>query len=85
VADVSFCDQYACLAGREQLVQHVDAARRHLPGVALAAESEPRYCQGTVVVDWVAAGKDGKPVMRGTNVFSLDPAGSIERVVGLPR
>ena len=85
VADVSFADQYACLAGREELVSHVDAARRHLPGVALAAEGPPRHCQGTLLVDWVAAGQDGKPVMRGTNVFSLDAAGSIERVVGLPR
>jgi uncharacterized protein YndB with AHSA1/START domain len=84
-ASVSFSDQYACLAGREELVQHVDAARRHLPGVALAAEGEPRHCQGTVLVDWVAAAHDGKPVMRGTNVFSLDAASSIERVVGLPR
>jgi hypothetical protein len=85
VPDVSFYDQYACVAGREELVQHVDAARRHLPGIALAAEGEPRQCQGTVLVDWVAAGHDGKPVMRGTNVFSLDAAGWIERVVGFPR
>jgi uncharacterized protein YndB with AHSA1/START domain len=85
LADVSFADQYACITGREELVSHVDAARRHLPGVALAAEGEPRQCQGTVLVDWVATGHDGKPVMRGTNVFSLDPGGSIERVVGLPR
>jgi hypothetical protein len=82
---VSFADQYACLAGREELVSHVDAARRHLPGVALAPEGEPRHCQGTVLVDWVATGQDGKPAMRGTNVFSLDADGSIERVVGLPR
>jgi uncharacterized protein YndB with AHSA1/START domain len=84
-ANVSFSDRYACLAGRAELVQHVDAARRHLPGVSLAVEGEPRHCQGTVLVDWEAAGHDGKPVMRGTNVFSLDAASSIERVVGLAR
>jgi hypothetical protein len=56
-----------------------------LPGVALAAEGAPRCCQGTALVDWVASGQDGEPVMRGTNVFSLDADGAIERVVGLAR
>ena len=85
IPEVSFADQYACLIGREELTRHVDAARRHLPAVTLAAEGELRCCQGTALVDWVAAGHDGKPVMRGTNVFSLDAGGSIERVVGLAR
>ena len=83
-ARVSFGDQYACLSGLEDLVAHVDAARRHLPSVALAAEGSPRACQGTALVDWIATAPDGKVVMRGTNVFVFDPEGSIERVIGLP-
>jgi hypothetical protein len=82
---VSFSDQFACLEGIAELVRHVDAARRHLPGVALAADGPLRVCQATALLDWAASAADGKIVMRGTNVFVFDACGAIERVVGLPR
>ncbi len=83
VADgVAFHDRYGCNRGLDDLDAHVTASRHHVPGVTLERAGEPRQCQGTVLVDWVAKLADGRPMGRGTNLFELTAAGRIERVVG---
>ena len=53
-----------------------------MPGLRLQRSGETRQCQGTVLADWVAAGPDGQPRGRGTNVFVFGPDGRIESVTG---
>jgi len=56
--------------------------RMRMPGLRITRDGTPRHCQGTVLVDWTAAGPDGQPRGRGTNVFTLAPDGRIEAVTG---
>lgn len=79
--DVTFRDAYACLAGKEELVEHLAAARLHLP-FTLARSGQPRQCQGAVLCDWVASARDGTVRARGTNLFDLAPDGRIRGVTG---
>jgi uncharacterized protein YndB with AHSA1/START domain len=81
--DVSFKDPFGCTAGRDDLLAHIGAAQVHMPGLRLAREGDPRQCQGTAVVEWMAVAADGQVRGRGTNVFELRPDGRIGKVVGL--
>lgn len=82
-ADVAFRDAFGCTVGVDELLQHIAAARMHLPGSALARSGPVRQCQGTAVCDWTATGPSGAPVGRGTNVFELAADGRIAGVTGL--
>jgi uncharacterized protein YndB with AHSA1/START domain len=79
---LEFRDAHSCTAGLDDLVAHVGASQRFLPGLALERQGEARQCQGTVLVDWAAKGPDGAVRARGTNVFELAPDGRIARVTG---
>jgi uncharacterized protein YndB with AHSA1/START domain len=81
--DGRFQDAYSCTHGLDDLVDHVSGAKVHMPGITLERAGEPRHCQGTVLVDWLARKADGHTLARGTNVFELTAAGSIARVVGI--
>jgi uncharacterized protein YndB with AHSA1/START domain len=83
--NVVYRDDFAAVAGREDLAAHIGAAQLHLPSVALTREGTPLSCQGTAVVDWVARGPEGEPRWRGRNVIELAPDGRFARVVGLRR
>jgi uncharacterized protein YndB with AHSA1/START domain len=83
VPDLSFRDPYSCLDGLDDLDAHIAAAQRFMPGVVLQRQGEPRQCQGTALVDWVAKGADGSVRTHGTNVFEMAPDGRIARVTGL--
>ncbi len=80
---VSFRDRFSRLDGMADLLRHVEAAQRFMPGMRLARRGEVRHCQGTLVADWTASGPDGAERGRGTNVFQLDADGRFEAVVGL--
>jgi uncharacterized protein YndB with AHSA1/START domain len=80
--DVLFQDAYGLTRGLEQLLAHVSASQKHMPGIALVREGEPRQCQGLALVDWTAQ-KGGTSIARGTNVLEFGADGRIERVVGL--
>jgi uncharacterized protein YndB with AHSA1/START domain len=80
--DLAFRDAHSCTAGLDDLVAHVGASQRFLPGLVLARQGEARQCQGTVLVGWAAKGPDGAVKARGTNVFELAPDGRIARVTG---
>ena len=83
VPGVCFHDCYSLLAGQDDVLAHVEASQRFMPGVRLVRVGEARHCQGTVLADWVARGADGQERLRGTNVFRMAPDGRIEVVTGL--
>ena len=80
--DVRFADRFGLLSGIGDLVPHIAAAQRFMPDMRLTRSGEIRHCQGTVLVDWIAAGSDGQERGRGTSVFTLRGDGLIESVVG---
>jgi uncharacterized protein YndB with AHSA1/START domain len=82
VADVRFRDRYSLLDGIADLVPHIGAAQRFMPGMSARRKGDVRHCQGTLLVDWAAVGPDGQERMKGTNVFTLQGDGRIESVVG---
>jgi uncharacterized protein YndB with AHSA1/START domain len=75
-------DRFSAVDGVEDLMEHIAAAQRFMPGLRLQREGNARHCQGVVVADWIAVGPDGQPRGRGTNVFTLDPDGKVETVTG---
>jgi uncharacterized protein YndB with AHSA1/START domain len=80
---ISFRDRFSLVEGLEDLKPHLAAVHQFMPGMVLARDGEVRHCQGTVLANWVARGADGVERGGGTNVFTLDPDGRIESVVGL--
>jgi len=82
VPTVMFRDQFSLVDGIDDLVPHIGAAQRFMPGFALARQGNVQHCQGTVLADWAGTGPDGQTRARGTNVFRLAPDGRIESVTG---
>jgi uncharacterized protein YndB with AHSA1/START domain len=82
VPGVRFRDRFSLVDGIADLVPHVMAAQRFMPGLRLERRSDVRHCQGTVLAEWVAVGPDGQERGKGTNVFVFDAAGRIESVTG---
>jgi uncharacterized protein YndB with AHSA1/START domain len=81
-AAIAFRDPHSCTDGPDDLVAHIGASQRFMPGVVLERRGEARLCQGTALVDWEAMGPDGAVRAKGTNVFELAPDGRIARVAG---
>jgi len=81
--DLTFRDPHSCTFGIDDLVDHIAAAQRFMPGVVLERQGEARQCQGTALVDWVVKAADGSSRAKGTNVFELAPDGRVARVTGL--
>jgi len=81
-AGVRMRDRFSSVEGLDELMPHIGAAQRFMPGMRLARSGDARHCQGTVLADWTAAGPDGQPRGRGTNVFVLGADGLIESVTG---
>ncbi len=79
---VGFRDRYSLVDGLPDLLPHLAAVHRFMPGMVLRREGDVRHCQGVVLADWVARGTDGRERGRGTNVFTFDPRGRIVSVVG---
>jgi uncharacterized protein YndB with AHSA1/START domain len=80
---VRFRDRYSRLDGIDELVAHIGAAQRFMPGMHLARRGDIRHCQGTVLVDWVARSSDGQEKMSGTSVVTLGPGVKIESVTSV--
>lgn len=80
---LAFRDPYSCTSGIDDLVAHIGASQRFMPGMVLARQGEPRSCQGVALVDWSVKGADGSSRAKGTHVFELAKDGRIARVTGL--
>ncbi|MEI9813091.1 MAG: SRPBCC domain-containing protein [Acidobacteriota bacterium] len=52
--DVHFRDRYSCLDGIEEIVTHIGASQRFMPGIRLERRGAVRHCQGTALADWTA-------------------------------
>jgi uncharacterized protein YndB with AHSA1/START domain len=81
--EVCFRDRFAQVAGLADLVDHIAAAQRFMPGIRMERRGGIRHCQGTALVDWAGLGTDGQERFRGTNVFVFGPTGRIESVTGI--
>jgi uncharacterized protein YndB with AHSA1/START domain len=82
---VRFRDRFSLLEGLPELVQHIGASQRIMPGIQLRRTGDIRHCQGTVLADWIGLASDGQERMRGTNVFVLGADGRIESSTGFTR
>lgn len=78
---IEFHDAFAAIRGAGDLDEHIAAIHLHMPGTTIERQSEPRHCQGHVLVDWVARRNDA-PAGGGTNYFDISAWGRIRRVVG---
>jgi uncharacterized protein YndB with AHSA1/START domain len=85
VPDVQFRDRFGSTTGIADLVPHITAAQRFMPGIQMQRRGDVRHCQGTALVDWVAMAGDGRERGTGTNVFVFAPDGRIESVTGFWR
>jgi len=75
-------DQFSAIEGLPDLLEHLAAAQRFMPGITMTRDGEVRHCQGMTVANWIARGPDGQERSRGTNVFTLTSEGKIESVTG---
>ncbi len=79
---VTMQDNYSCLRGRDDLLDHIKMSQMFMPGVVTTRVGDPRHCQGTALVEWSAVDATGAPRGKGTNVVRLAVDGRIASVVG---
>jgi uncharacterized protein YndB with AHSA1/START domain len=79
---ITMRDQFSAIAGLPDLIEHLSAVHRFMPGLTLTREGAVRQCQGMALADWIARDRTGQEKARGTNVFELTPQGTIESVTG---
>src|SRR5205814_2683932 len=72
--NVRYRDRFSSIAGVSELIPHVAAAQRFMPGLKFQRKSEVRHCQGVVLTDWVALAADGSQRAAGTGVFAFNAA-----------
>jgi uncharacterized protein YndB with AHSA1/START domain len=82
VPEVRMQDRFSNLDGVDDLLPHIAASQRFMPGLRTSRVGDVRHCQGMVLADWTVAGIDGKQRGTGTNVFVFGPTGKIEWVTG---
>ena len=80
--DVRFGDAFSCTSGRDDLVAHLSAVQRFMPGMTISRDGDVRQCQGVAIAPWVARAADGSERGRGTTVFVLAPDGRIRIATG---
>ena len=79
---VRFQDRFSSLDGLDDVLPHLAAAQRFMPGLRMKRVGAPRHCQGMALVDWIVSATDGAERGRGTNAFVFGPTGRIEWVTG---
>jgi hypothetical protein len=82
IDDVSFCDDYGVLSGRDDVGAQIAATRIYMPGMTLRRSGEPALSHGHALVRWEAVDASGAREFSGTNVFTLGPDGRIASVIG---
>jgi uncharacterized protein YndB with AHSA1/START domain len=81
---VRFRDRHSALEGSSEIVAHIGASQRFMPGIALKRRGGVRHCQGTVLADWSAVSTEGVERISGTNVFVFGADGKLVSVTGIP-
>jgi uncharacterized protein YndB with AHSA1/START domain len=82
VPEVRMQDRFSNLEGIDDVLPHIAASQRFMPGLRMQRSGEVRHCQGMVLADWIVTGLDGEQRGKGTNVFVFSPNGKIEWVTG---
>jgi uncharacterized protein YndB with AHSA1/START domain len=77
-----FGDQFSMISGIDELLPHVAASQRFMPGIRLRRTGDVRRSRDTVLVDWAATTADGQTRGSGTNLFELDDTNRIAAVTG---
>jgi uncharacterized protein YndB with AHSA1/START domain len=85
IAAVQFRDRFSFTDGFADLLPHISAAQRFMPGLRMERRGDVRHCQGTALAEWVALAADGRERASGTNVFMFGADGRIESVTGFWR
>ena len=80
--DVRFRDRFSAVDGVVELVPHIGAALRFMPGIRLERSGDVRHCQGVVLADWKAIDGGGQTRGTGTSVFTFAANGKLSAVVG---
>lgn len=80
--DVRFRDRFSLITGLDDLVDHIGAVQRFMPGLRIERRGDVQHCQGTVLALWVALTKDNLERGRGTNVYVFGAGTKIESVIG---
>lgn len=83
--DVRMKDQYSAIEGLAELLEHVAASRRFMPGISMHRAGEVRQCQGTAIADWLVQTPEGAQRGAGTNVFEFGGDGRLRSIVGFWR
>jgi uncharacterized protein YndB with AHSA1/START domain len=79
---VTLRDRYSAVQGVDDLLAHVAAAQRFMPGLTMERRGDVRQCQGMVLADWVVRTADGREPARGTNLFEMSADGRVDAVTG---
>jgi uncharacterized protein YndB with AHSA1/START domain len=80
---IRFRDRYSLLEGHDDLLAHVAASMKFMPGIGLTRKGPVRHCQGTVLAEWSATNGDGTEMTAGTSVFEFGADGRIESVTSV--
>jgi uncharacterized protein YndB with AHSA1/START domain len=83
-ADVRFRDAHGDIYGLDELVNHVGAVLRFMPGLKLEMRGTVRRSHDVALADWAAVAPDGSAALSGTNVFRFAADGRIRDVIGVP-
>jgi hypothetical protein len=83
--NVAFRDRYSSLVGIGEVVTHIGASQRFMPGIRMERRGSVRQCQGTALADWAALSTDGSERMTGTTVFVFGPGAKIVSATGVKR
>ncbi|HSM37308.1 MAG TPA: SRPBCC domain-containing protein [Longimicrobiales bacterium] len=83
--DVVFRDAMGYTTGVDDLIGHISAALRFMPGVRLEARGEPARTHEVAVFGWRMVGPEGAELAVGDNVARLAGDGRFREVVGVRR
>jgi uncharacterized protein YndB with AHSA1/START domain len=79
---VQFRDRFSLVEGLDDLLPHLVAVHRFMPGMRIARQGDVQQSHGMAIAPWVARSADGQERGKGTNVFTFDQDGRIETVTG---
>jgi uncharacterized protein YndB with AHSA1/START domain len=82
---ITFTDRYSNLESLTDLLAHITASQKFMPGIRMTRTEPVRHCQGMVLAEWSATDAGGASVSSGTNVFVFGSGGRLESVTGFVR